>query len=172
MSQVPVFVEVLSRPEHAGLEICRKIVAQLLKRAYPPPLPFISSSEDFKQVISSLAFKKVFPSIFVVNPLWADDILPLVNERAGQSPVLLMRRMIEKPCAALPGCRTVEIPYGTATSDEIAAALAPMLMAYMSDGDLSKLEDFSRAQEMENFRKANGESSRRRWGSGPIRIPD
>jgi hypothetical protein len=169
----PVFVEVLSGDSHSNVEICRKIVSLLVKEHIPPPFPFASSAEELESVLRSMSGKGIEPSVFIVNELYAELLIATLDEVAGNIPMLLFRREICQPLAKFKNDhRFVELSYGSKTSDEIAARVAKMLVAYFADGDMSRFETYAQdrlmAVLMEDTDRSMGRKSGRHSAIRPL----
>jgi hypothetical protein len=197
MARVPFFVEVISSAQSANIQICRKIMAALFKEKIAP-LPFASSLKDVTDVLGALKARGMAPAVFVINPLYAEELLPLIDPLIGPVPVVYLRRRIFAEAAAgsngtsrpnttqvlqhMTPRLTTEWTYGSQTADEVAAKAAKSLVHFLNSGDFAVLEDFAQVQALEEFRARNErDSGPLRHGSlatrsgrppsGPIQVP-
>ncbi|HEY3320450.1 MAG TPA: DUF4388 domain-containing protein [Planctomycetota bacterium] len=159
MAGVPVFVELLQSKETAPLQICRKMMAACFRRKIAP-LPFGSSVEEVRSVLSSLRLKGVQPAIFVINCLWAEELLPALDPLIGPTPALLFRRDIFSGGASVDIATAVPmvarqplsdilrrmsprpqivLGYGSRTADAVAEKAAGAMEQYLRDGDFERL---------------------------------
>ena len=143
---VPVFIEAWSGTHEAQLQICRKIVA-LLCRSGITPLPFANSIDDVVAIIHSLRKNKQAPAIFVVNSYWAEQILLDLDAVVGETPILLLHRMLSKPAGLVSNTDTLlglhevssrkiaVVSYGAKTADSIASHVSSALIRYIQSQD-------------------------------------
>ena len=143
---VPVLIEAVMNPEHASLNVCRKIMAALLKDQVPGPIPFATIEKELDVVLTALAHKQIEPCLFLINTFQAESMISYVDKVAGTSPIILLRRAIQ-PLQGRPE-RTpyVEVVYGSATSDKVAADTARLIEKFMLNRNLSEFEDYSQIQ--------------------------
>ena len=164
----PVFAEAFSGNGRGNVEMCRKIVALLIKDRFPPPLPFASTAAELDAILGSMSEKGIAPSIFVVNELWAEEIISRLDDIAGNVPILLFRREICQPLATFKNPHQfAEISYGSQTSDDIASRMARLLVAYSKDLDLSRFEAYAQDQMMDVLSDKTERSTRRKSGGFP-----
>ncbi len=92
---LPLFIEVLQSKANAELQICRRVMAQLFRQRISP-LPFATSINEVVDVLHSLRNKGLEPKVFVINTLWAEEILRDLDAIVGDTPILLLnRRMLD-----------------------------------------------------------------------------
>jgi hypothetical protein len=146
--QVPVFIEVLTSDKNLDLQICRKIMCQLLRQNINP-LPFASSINEIVDVLHVLRRMKYEPAIFVVNTYWAESIIRDLDAIVGDTPILLLDRRIvshsksNKPLQDIELRKISTCSFGPKTSDQTAELAANALVQFLKDGEFSHIKSLS-----------------------------
>jgi len=160
---VPVLIEAVMGPEHASLNVCRKIVAALLKDHVPDPIPFATMETELDVVLTALVHKKIEPCLFLVNTFQAESMIKRVDTVAGTAPIILLRRAIQ-PLLGTPEHQYVEITYGSATADDVASGMAKLIERYLVDRNLSGFDDYAHHQRMAQLGSGDDYPKKRRSG--------
>ncbi len=157
MPRLPMFVEVLQSTETASLQICRKVMKRLFQRKVAP-LPFGASVGEIQPVLASLRQKGTPPAIFIINTLWAEELVLQLDPLIGSTPVLFFNRQIMLKSdtsgaglAAVGNAPKTTIfsnltsrpmtvwGYGSKTADEISERAAQGLVQFLANGNFEQL---------------------------------
>ncbi|HEY3321559.1 MAG TPA: hypothetical protein VGP72_13910 [Planctomycetota bacterium] len=146
---VPVLVEVLESGQNANLQVCRKIMALLIKQKIAP-LPFATNIDEVAGVLHNLKDKGLSPAIFIINTYWAEEVLRDLDAMVGDTPILLLHRQIyagmngENGTLTLPfqdmDSRQIAIcRYGAKTTDSLAERVAAQVQIFLKGGDFHQI---------------------------------
>jgi hypothetical protein len=143
---LPLFIEVLQSKANADLQICRRIMAQLFRQRISP-LPFATSINEVVDVLHSLRNKGLAPKVFVINTLWAEEILRDLDAVVGDTPILLLNRRIldskdklDIPLQDIEHRNIAVCRYGAKTVNETSELVANALYQYAHDGEFWHLQ--------------------------------
>jgi hypothetical protein len=154
----PLLFEVLESRETANLQVCRKIMAHLLKQKIAP-VPFSCSINEARAVLASLRARGTPPAIWLINSYWAEEMLPDLDLMIGTTPVVLFKRDLlgaglstQAPAVGAPdkisaimGKMTPRLTvlwgFGTGNADAVAERAAGAVAKYLADGDFRHVEE-------------------------------
>lgn len=160
MKLVPLLFEVLESRETANLQVCRKVMANLLKRKIAP-VPFAGSVTDARTVLASLRTRNTPPAIWLINTYWAEEMLPELDTMMGNTPVIFFKRDLfgaglstQMPAIGAPDKistilgkmtprLTVLWAFGTGNSETVAGRVADAVANYLADGNFRHIEEAS-----------------------------
>jgi hypothetical protein len=148
MANIPFFIEAWEGGQPSSYQLCHRIMCSLAK-SNVRPLPFASTSSQFKQVLDALALKGIKPSIYVVNSLWAEELIMQIDPLMGETPMLLLRRDIHARTLTskkelmnttqllrkLTQRQMALCGYSPQNAENVAECAAQCLLKFLNDGD-------------------------------------